>query len=119
MPNSAPEPRNETQLVNQIGIKIAQRYPTAWILKTHGNGYQRVGVPDLLVCLHGVMHGIEVKHRKPGETIEHLESRVTATQRNEIEKISAAGGVSEVVWSVEQALAVLDETDNALRELSA
>lgn len=99
------EPRNETQLTARIVAAIEREYPSAWVLKVHGNGYQRVGIPDLLVCVAGRLVGLEVKHQKPGESVEHLLGRVRAVQAAEIDKLRRAGATAAVVWTVEQALA--------------
>lgn len=101
------EPKNETQLTARIVRAIERNYPDAWVLKVHGGGYQRVGVPDLLVCVMGKLIGIEVKHRKPGESFDHMRSRVTDVQWREIEKIRAAGGAANVADSEEAALAII------------
>lgn len=102
------EPRNETQLTARIVKAVQEKYPEAWVLKTHGNGYQRIGVPDLLVCLRGRLHAFEVKHRKPGETLAHLKTRVSPHQWGEIEKLRGAGAQARVVWEVEQVIDALD-----------
>lgn len=101
--------RNETQLVSAITGSITGRWPNAWCLKVHGGGFQRAGVPDLLVCVDGHLFGLEVKHQKPGESEEAMLRRVTMLQRRELRDLANAGAVSAVVWSVEQALEIIEE----------
>lgn len=104
-----PYPTNEGKLVTQIVASVRYEFPRAYHLKTHGDGYQRPGVPDLLFCLDGTFIGIEIKHRKPGESIEHMLSRVTEVQRRELASIRESGGVASVAWSRDQVLAILGE----------
>lgn len=108
MAESANPPRNEKQLTNAIVRAVEERYPDAWILKVHGGGYQRTGVPDLLICVDGQLTALEVKHRKPGETEEHARGRASALQRAEIRRLRKAGAVADVVLSVEEALEALE-----------
>lgn len=60
----------------------------AWYLKTISNGYQRAGVPDLLICHRGKFIGIELKATR---------GRATPLQKHEIEKIQASGGYATVL----------------------
>lgn len=103
--------RNETQLTRQIERAISKRFPNAWQLKVHGGGYQRGGIPDLLVVINGYLVGLEVKHQKPGESEERLLKRVRTLQHVEIAALRRAGAVAEVVWNVEQAMAILEQVD--------
>lgn len=96
--------KNETQLVKAIEGRIRGQWPDAWLLKVHGGGYQRVGVPDLLVCVEGLFIAMEVKHQKPGESVERLQGRVTVSQRKELRDLEKAGAACSVVWSVDQAV---------------
>lgn len=105
---SAPYPRLESQLLKQLVGIIKSDYPSAWMLKVHGDGYQRIGTPDLLLCIEGRLLAIEVKHRKPGESIDHMLSRVSALQWHQIELLRAAGATAEVVWDSEGLRALLE-----------
>lgn len=101
-------PVNESQLVKRIVSEVEKRYPNAWILKVHGGGYQRAGVPDVLLCVGGRFVAFEVKHRKPGESLAAMQRRVTARQKKEIGDIQAAGGAASVVSSVDEVLVFLE-----------
>jgi hypothetical protein len=63
--------------------------------KIHGSdeGFQEIGIPDLLVCLRGRFVGIEAK--QPGESLR-------PRQRVVLHEIHAAGGVAAVCETVEQ-----------------
>ena len=101
-------PTSEAGLVKSIKNAIAKAYPNALIIKTVGNAYQGAGIPDLLVCIEGRFIGLEVKHQKPNESLEHARGRATSHQLNYIKKIRNAGGVGEIVLSVEEALKALE-----------
>lgn len=60
-----------------------------WVLKTWSNGFQRSGVPDLLVCCNGYFLGVELKaeNGKPSEL-----------QLWNIEKIRESGGIAIVLY---------------------
>lgn len=101
-------PRNERGLVDLMVKRIIERVPNAWVLKTQSTGYQRTGVPDLLVSINGRLVAIEAKHRKPGERETRLLERVTPSQWNELRKLKEAGAEAHVLWTVEQLEALLD-----------
>lgn len=98
---------NETTLTNSIRRAIKREFPDAWVFKVHGGPYQMAGVPDLLVVVDGYLVGLEVKHPKPGESIEHALGRTTEQQHAQMGAIRKAGGAAAVVTSVEGALTVL------------
>ena len=60
-----------------------------WVLKTWGNGVQRSGVPDLLVCCNGYFLGIELK-------AEH--GKVSELQQWNLDQICNAGGIGIVLY---------------------
>lgn len=103
------EPRNETQLVKRMMDAVKLKYPNVWMLKTHGNGYQRFGIPDLLFCIDGQFIAIEVKHQKPGESEAAMLSRVSPRQRLELDNLTKAGALAFVAWSVDHVLEKIAE----------
>lgn len=102
------EPTNETGVVNRIVKAVKKKYPSAWIFKVHGGPMQMVGVPDLLLIVHGRIIGAEVKFQRPGESLEHAKGRASPTQRVQIQKIIRAGGMAGVVTSVEETFDLID-----------
>lgn len=102
--------RNETQLVKAIERAIIKEYPNAWVLKVHGGGYQRVGVPDLLISVDGKLIGLEVKHQKASESEERARGRATAVQKKEIQDLRRSGARAEIVLSSEEALSIINDT---------
>lgn len=100
---------NEKAVTKRI-IRAVEKYdPDIWIMKVHGGGYQRAGIPDLLFCVNGMFLAVEVKHRKPGESPQALANRVSPRQKIEIEAITRAGGTAIVAWKPEQVLEALNE----------
>lgn len=106
----------EQQVVARIWRAVRRQYPTAWLLKVHGGAYQRSGVPDLLVCVDGLLVGIEVKERKPGESVLHARARATPGQLAEIAAINRAGGCAGVVLNPEEALDLIGSAVERRRE---
>ena len=99
---------NEKGVVAAISAAIYAKYPTAWVFKVVGGPFQMSGVPDLLVCVHGLLIGLEVKFQRPGESREAALSRVTPGQRGQIHAIRRAGGYADAVLSVDEALAAIE-----------
>ena len=60
----------------------------AWVLKTWSGGYQRAGVPDLLVCYKGRFLGIELKAER---------GRVSSLQQVELRDIRQSGGIGIIL----------------------
>lgn len=60
-----------------------------YYLKTHGDGYQTKGTPDLLCCINGVFVGLELKSDK---------GRPTPLQIKRLDEIEKAGGLGLVVY---------------------
>lgn len=92
---------NEATLKAKVSAALRAR--GAWVYKTHGGPFARVGVPDLLVCYEGRFIGIELK--APGKKVV-----AGGPQERELAAIVRAGGVAVVATSVEEAVAALGET---------
>ncbi len=93
---------NESALQRKITKALQQR--GAWVLKTHGGAYQKVGIPDLFVCYRGRFIGFEVKtpQNRKGATDLQIER---------LKEIRRAGGLAYVIRDVESALKVLEMLD--------
>lgn len=77
----------------------------AWWVKYHGHRAGKAGVPDILACYRGLFLAIEVK--QPG-------GKQTRLQELEQQKIQAAGGISIVATSRQEAAEELDRIDAML-----
>ena len=99
---------NEAGVVRQILKAVKKHYPRAWVMKVHGGPYQMTGVPDLLLCVEGVLIGAEVKFQRPGESRDGAASRATPGQRLQIRNILASGGMAGVVTSADEALQLIE-----------
>lgn len=102
------EPRTEAQLQRRIVKEIKRRWPKAWVIHPVGGPFQVPGLPDLLVCVKGLLFGLEVKFAAPGESHNHAVERATPQQRNQIRLINAAGGQASVVTDVEGAIDLIE-----------
>ena len=91
-------PPLETKITREILKYLRGR--GIWFFKVAGGPMQQRGVPDLICCVNGAFVALEVKRPELG--------RLTDLQALTIERIREAGGVAEVVTSVEEAAAVLD-----------
>ena len=81
-----------------------------WCFKVAGGPMQQRGVPDIICSVNGAFVALEVKRPEVG--------RLTDLQALTIERIREAGGVAEVVTSVEEATVVIEEVDGfALQRL--
>ena len=98
------DPTTETQLQARIVKAIKGIRPNSWIFHPVGGPFQLPGVPDLLMCVDGLFIGMEIKHPKPGESVQHARERATPQQRRQIGLINKAGGMAGVVVSVPEAL---------------
>jgi len=113
--------QNETKLVERIRTEIHDRYADihgVWDLKTHGDAYQDGGIPDLLVAIDGRLFAFEVKFKdRKSLTDEQMMAKATPRQLARLRRMGRAGIVVGVVWSVEQAFALIDANLNRGAEL--
>ena len=77
---------SEKQFENQVKKWLKEH--GAWYLQTWGGGYQRNGIPDLLICWKGKFIGVELKAEN---------GRASELQKHEIETIRMAGGVGIIL----------------------
>ena len=85
-------------------VKTLLKSRGAWFLKTWGGGFQRSGVPDLLICYKGKFIGIELKAEK---------GKVSELQNRELKLIRDAGGMAFIVRPSHYAdlISILDAID--------
>ncbi len=60
-----------------------------WYFKVWGGGFQKAGIPDLIVCVNGVFFGVELK----SET-----GRPTELQKKNVQLINQANGVGLILY---------------------
>ncbi|HPU62385.1 MAG TPA: VRR-NUC domain-containing protein [Bacillota bacterium] len=94
----------ESAIVASI-MRYLSTLPDAYYRKTHGNQFSGRGWPDIELVYQGRFYGLEVKTAK---------GRATPLQLWRLEKIRAAGGIGEVVTSVEQVKDLIERTGGAL-----
>lgn len=78
----------------------ALRIEGCFAFKVHGSEYMMVGLPDIIVCVDGMFVGLETKN--PGQ-----ERQFKKAQALRQSQIRTAGGVAELVTSVDQALQII------------
>jgi len=91
----------ERTVVKKILVRLRAR-GGFWI-KVHGSPFQIAGIPDILGCYRGRFIAFEVKRDASG--------KATLLQLYTIKKITQAGGFARVIFTVEQAEAILNRLD--------
>lgn len=79
-----------------------QREHKLWYMKIHGGPYQRAGVWDFLVCVHGKLLAIELKNPNGSNDLsplQHLEGR----------RMEAAGARLQVARSLGEVVAMVEK----------
>jgi hypothetical protein len=99
--SGAGAPPLETKVTKSIMAYLKKR--GVWCFKVAGGPMQQRGVPDIICCVNGAFVALEVKRPELG--------RLTDLQALTIERIRDAGGVAEVVTSVEEAAAMIEGVD--------
>ena len=77
-----------------------RQLPDTWFYMPVQNGMGVTGIPDFIVCIKGKFLGLEAK--APGR-----EADTTPNQDDNLERIRQSGGVSAVVTSVNDVVAVI------------
>ena len=88
---------NENEIVRQIK-EYLKTVKDCFFWKEHGGQFGAAGLPDIIVCFKGRFIAFEVKTAA---------GKLTVLQAVTIRKIQAAGGIAEVVRSVEEVRAVI------------
>lgn len=87
----------EADIVKAI-LKYLKTVPKCFFWKEHGGMYGRAGIPDIIACIDGKFYGFEVKTEI---------GRPTKLQNSTMAKIRNAGGIAQVVRSVEDVKVVI------------
>lgn len=81
--------------------KYLKTVPDLWFFKVYGNGVQKGGVADFIICYKGKFIAIELK--KPKDSY-----GITDRQRIELKKIKFAGGIAYAINSLDDLKLILD-----------
>lgn len=81
----------EKSITNEI-LKYLKSLDYCFAWKEHGGMYGTAGIPDIICCYKGRFIGIEVK--RPG-------GKVSKLQEITIKKVTAAGGITFVAYSLD------------------
>lgn len=87
----------ESDIVRAI-LRYLKTVQNCFFWKEYGGMYGTAGIPDIIACIDGRFYGFEVKTD---------EGTPTKLQLATIRKINAAGGIAQVVRSVEDVKAVI------------
>jgi len=87
--------QRESRLSNDI--KKALRAEGAWCIKIHGSEFMEAGTPDLIGCYLGRFFAFETK-------LPEKRSNTSLVQERQMEKIRRAGGKTQVVCTIEEAV---------------
>lgn len=87
----------ESDIVKAI-LRYLKTVQNCFFWKEHGGMYGTAGIPDIIACIDGRFYSFEVKTD---------EGTPTKLQLATIRKINAAGGIAQVVRSVEDVKAVI------------
>jgi Holliday junction resolvase len=102
------KPPLETKVVKAI-LEFLNSRGGFW-MKIHGSPFQVAGIPDIIGCYRGRFIAFEVKRS--------AEERPTKLQVYQMKKITQAGGVARVIFTVDQAEALINRI-NELQEARA
>lgn len=95
---------SEGKLTRNIKEYLKER--GAYAENIWGGGFQASGIPDILACYNGRFLGLEVKldYNSP-----------SPIQKAKLAMINKAGGVGQVVRSVDEVKVILDKLDEGLQ----
>jgi Holliday junction resolvase len=102
------KPPLESRVKKKILERLRQR--GGFWYKTHGSPVVTRGLPDIIGCYRGRYIAFEVKRDASGKP--------TALQQFRMEEIKRAGGIARLIYSADQAVALLDRLDE-LKEARA
>lgn len=96
----------EAKITREIRLYLLRHPLKPFFMKVYGNGMQRSGIPDYLMCYRGRFVALEVKKEDGG--------RVSAIQKSCIKEIKGCEGIAEVVRSVDEVMKILAKIDACL-----
>jgi len=88
---------SEKSIVTKI-LRYLKTVPGCFCWKEHGGLYGTAGIPDIIACVNGRFVAFEVKTPS---------GKATKLQKATIKKILNAGGVAEIVHSVDEVKVIL------------
>jgi hypothetical protein len=92
--------QKESTITNNAIKQLRKAFPDAFVMKIHGGGYQRAGIPDLHVSIRGRSVWIEMK--RPG-------ADTTALQKSRLEELAKTGAFCGTAESPERAIEIVNQ----------
>ena len=96
-----------SQVIDKI-MKWAAREPKTYAVKVHSDSFQGAGIPDILMCYHGLFVAVEAKNPAGG--------RLSKLQKHQLELINKAGGLGIVCCGVDELIQKIKEMERCLKE---
>ena len=84
-------------------IRWLKSVPGCFVVKQHGGVYTEVGIPDLICCYKGRFIAFELKVKN---------NTTTKIQDFKIDRIRKAGGIAEVIRSLDEVKKVIGGIDD-------
>ena len=88
-------------------MRLLKKHTHCFAWKEHGGQYGTAGLPDIIVCFHGMFVAFEVKTPT---------GKLTKLQETTLRRINAAKGHAYKVTSAAQVAAILDELEGDIYE---
>lgn len=82
----------ETRLQKEIQLWLHKTFPDCFVMKIHGNKFQKIGVPDLCVVIDGLSIWIETKVGN---------NKTSPVQKEVINELNESGAVAFVAYSLD------------------
>lgn len=101
--NFSKKPRKENDILRSALNAAREKYTDIFLLKIHGSGYQRAGIPDVYVALKGI--SIWVEFKRPGGDTTALQHRTL----NQLASLDVYCGTAE---STETFLQLIEDALN-------
>jgi hypothetical protein len=95
----------ESNLTLKIRKALEREFPGSRWIKIAGGKHQERGVSDLIGCVNGRFVSVEVK-------LDESKYGLSALQKDFLEEVKEAGGISIVVHNLDEAISSLKELIN-------
>lgn len=99
---------SEKSVQASVRKAIKRQWPGAWVFHPVGSPYQEGGIPDLLVCVEGLLIGLELKEIKASESPRRARARTTDLQRAQLRAIVRGGGYGGTVLNPREAVLLIE-----------
>ncbi len=92
----------ETKFQGTVQKWLKYTFPGCFVMKIHGNQFQKTGVPDIHVTIDGLSIWIETKVGK---------NKPSGVQKSVIKELHQAGAVAGVCWTLQDVIDLLKDNN--------